>query len=462
MEAQLLEDAWFGHLGDAKERRAAATSVAAIVAAHAGVQPFPRSVQRLNEIARDPEAPLETAVTLLESEPSIAARVLSSVNAAAYGLRMPCTSIRRAVSLIGVRAVAQLASAAAVTTMLRENMHNARGVVEHSIAVAALTRHFATIVGGSPEDAYVVGLLHDLGRLMFMQAPAQQYDEALAEASSSELSIAEVERRRYGFDHGVLAAHVMSLWKIPEPLPSVVGMHHYPERAYTTGGEVATITCLLRVCDYLAEELCRQPRSNVPVLHGLVDEPIEELLGMSLDDLAAMWPSLGEVVDSGGEGGERGEAVAHPATRPRASSNVPVPIVPVLRSMPTIKNPRMSYAPMSLAPPPAVPPSPLLPWVVAASSVLAAAAITVLLVQPRFPGARFIPLGALVFIVGALGWVLVRTRTEADAQATLMPLPSPQPQPSLRPSVHAPRGRSPTGDLARASGSSPPGSRARR
>jgi putative nucleotidyltransferase with HDIG domain len=460
MDEQLLEDAWFGHLGDPKERRAAASSVAAIVAAHAGVQPFPRSVQRLNEVARDPEAPLEAAVTLLESEPSIAARVLSTVNSATYGLRTPCTSIRRAVSLLGVRAVAQLASAAAVTTMLRENAAAARGVVEHSIAVAALARHFAGVVGGSPEDAYVVGLLHDLGRLMFMQAPAQQYEAALAEAGPHESSIAEVERRRYGFDHGVLAAHVMTVWKIPAPLPSVVGFHHQPERAYAAGGEIATITCLLRVCDRLADELSRSPRSETPVLEGLQGEPYEELLGLSAEDLAAMWGTLGAVIDSGQEAAssDRSDAPHHPATRPRPSSDVALPIVPVLRSMPTVQAPRLSLA----TPPPPEPaaPSPRsLVWLVAISAVFAAAALVVLVTEPEFPGARFIPLVSLVFVVGALGYVVARTRVEPDAlpHGSLMPLPSRPPPPPPSSSLRAPHERTRTGDPAPASDSSPPG-----
>ena len=422
MEELLLEDAWFGHLGDAKERRAAATSVAAIVAAHAGVQPFPGSVQRLNEIARDPEAPLETAVSLLESEPSIAARVLSTVNSASYGLRMPCTSIRRAVSLLGVHAVAQLASAAVVTTMLRENLQSARSVVEHSVAVASLTRHFATIVGGSPEDAYVVGLLHDLGRLMFMQAPAQQYEEVLAEASVEERSIADVERKRYGFDHGVLAAHVMTLWKIPHPLPSVVGLHHTPEQAYALGGEVATITCLLRVCDGLAEELCKSPRSATPVIEHLRDEPMEELLGISLDDLGAMWKSLGEVIDSGVDTSDRQQPTGDHATiGPRRGSALPGQILPVRRSEPTLARPKSGPAPAAEGT--TQPDTPhvadaattaALPWIVGVSAVLAVGAIAVLLVNPTFPGARLIPLGALVFIMGALAWSLLRPRGAED------------------------------------------------
>lgn len=454
MEDLLLEDTWFGHLGDAKERRAAATSVAAIVAAHAGVQPFPRSVQKLNEIARNPEAPLETAVSLLESEPSIAARVLATVNSSSYGLRMPCTSIRRAVSLLGVRAVAQLASAAVVTTMLRENLHNARHVVEHSVAVGALTRHFATIVGGSPEDAYVVGLLHDLGRLMFMQAPAQQYDEVLAEAERTGQKVADIERRKYGFDHGVLAAHVMTLWKIPQPLPAVVGFHHAPERAYAAGGEVAAITCVLRLADFFADELRKSPRPAMPSLDALKAEPIEDLLGLTRADLEAMWPSLGDVIDQHGEVAERtGEhSVRRVVTRPKPKSDTPQPIVPVLKPVSSIEEPRLPTVTVL------VPQSPrTLPWIVGAAGLMAAAAIGVLVFQPQFPGARFIPLGALVFIVGALGYMLARTRV--DATHSLMPLPSQAPPPP-RPSSHAPGARSQRVGRAPASGSCPPGSRA--
>jgi putative nucleotidyltransferase with HDIG domain len=233
---------------------AAATSLAATMSKAHGVRAFPQSAQRLLEVVRDPSFRVDEIADTIESDTSLAARVLRVVNSPVFGLRVQIRRIRVAVTLLGVKNLTEIATAAAVLDWFEDEAPGVPEIFRHSSAVAALARQIAPRCGLSPEEMYSCGLLHDFGKLIMIQSGDDDYAALVLEFANQPDLMHVKERELYGFDHAVLGAHIFSEWKIPEPLPRVIALHHQPLRAFRRGDNVGRMVAVLRWAERLAHD----------------------------------------------------------------------------------------------------------------------------------------------------------------------------------------------------------------
>ncbi|MBK7398110.1 MAG: HDOD domain-containing protein [Myxococcales bacterium] len=220
----LDEELWFG-LSDEVGKEEAKRSLAATVARELGVRAAPTTVAAIGALDLD-TAPVDDIIKVFEADPALAARVLSVVNSAGYALSYRCRSIRHAVVMLGVRAVASLATASSFMDFLTHDSEVSEALTAHAHDVAVLSAHLAFLSGESREQAYAIGLLHDIGRSMLLQSEEQRYQPL--GALTDESNVAEREREEFGFDHAMLGSTVLRAWQIPRPDP-----HHrrLPPRA---------------------------------------------------------------------------------------------------------------------------------------------------------------------------------------------------------------------------------------
>jgi HD-like signal output (HDOD) protein len=120
----------------------------------------------------------------------------------------------------------------------------------------------------------------------------ESYDGLPADALDSADRLHLVERDRLGYDHAVLGAHVLSSWKIPEPISQIVAWHHQPERAYAGGGTVALHVAVLRLADHLEYRLRHDSAPNEAAIEALSGSPEAKHVGFSSGDLRRAWPQM--------------------------------------------------------------------------------------------------------------------------------------------------------------------------
>jgi putative nucleotidyltransferase with HDIG domain len=342
-----LEDLWFGGGADDTARQGASASVAALMARIHGVKPLPVAAHRLMQATRNPDTPVATIARLLETDAGLLARVLRLVNSAVFGLRSPCTSARAAITLLGPRRIAEVATASAILDTFDDGTDAARAVFEHALAVAAIMKRVAHRCELSTDDAFACGLLHDIGELMQLQVGDIHYGELLTECAHDHDHMAAREREVYGFDHGVLAGHMLQEWKIPEPVPEAVTLHHHAARAYEIGGDVADMVHLLRLAEHL-EQTVKGPRPDDDTLDAVAKNESLVYLELSRDDLISLWKDLHEAIAhsrrvlSGGEGADPAPTADERASGIRQAP----PIPPVPRAASAVAPPR--HRPRSL------------------------------------------------------------------------------------------------------------------
>lgn len=131
--------------------------------------PMPTVAVKCLEIIQKADFSMNRVGDLMETDPILAARVMRTVNNAGMATKAPATNIQAAVTRLGQRGLRTVLLEASVGSVFesrdRRIADSARGVWQHSVAVALLARDLAILLGvGDPEDAYLTGLLHDVGK----------------------------------------------------------------------------------------------------------------------------------------------------------------------------------------------------------------------------------------------------------------------------------------------------------
>ncbi len=235
---------------------------------------LPRVLSQLLEL--DPAAPswFDDLVKLVEAEPSYAIRLIGAANSMAAHSVTPITRIRDAVVRLGAREVSNLIISMSVVRVFVPRNDWERGLWTHALEVAAVARALArhANMGLNFEQAYLGGLLHDVGRfIMFDVAPAALREvDAAAWDTPSELVSAE--RDVCGTDHAELGAEACARWLIPAHFANLVRFHHDPNIEAALGGNDGRIGSLVQVGDLAGFSAV----SSSHTLVRLVDLPTAE------------------------------------------------------------------------------------------------------------------------------------------------------------------------------------------
>lgn len=193
----------------------------------------------------------ERVLALIETEPSYAARVLSTANSAASAPATPIVSLRAAIMRIGSARAVDLVTAAAVTRVFVPRDPWEKGLWRHSLQVAVAARALALRADDRdlpPDEIYPAALLHDLGRLvMFNEAPDLLRTVDEGDWDSPE-KLVLLERSICGLTHTELGALACRQWNLPETIVIAVRDHHdSPVAAPRT--RQAKISTLMRFAD---------------------------------------------------------------------------------------------------------------------------------------------------------------------------------------------------------------------
>jgi HD-like signal output (HDOD) protein len=193
---------------------------------------LPVVVARLVGLCSQDSYAVGELVQLLETDPPLASRLLRLSNSAYYGFRREVDSISRAVLVLGRVTVQAVALASAVLEPWRGKAVPAvvGELWTHAYLCGLGCRHLGRRLAASPwrsspDVLFLTGLLHDLGKLLFLVREPEAYAEAL-ERGGSRAEMLEWERERFGVDHAEAGGDALDRWALPERMAAVVRHHH--------------------------------------------------------------------------------------------------------------------------------------------------------------------------------------------------------------------------------------------
>jgi HD-like signal output (HDOD) protein len=271
----------------------AAAGLAAIVGKLQGLKPFPESAQRLLLVVWDPEHDSNEVVKIIERDPTLTAKVLRLVNSAAFGLKKVCESISRAVVLLGSRSVAEVAVAQIALSQFDDAGPTSRLIADHCQLVGQLCRKLASrrrLLRSI--DVFTPGILHDLGKLLMLQVDQGEYEQLFLSTPLEPDVMHEVEHAHYGYDHAVLAEHVMVDWRLPDVLRDIIRAHHDPKTAASLSPALQEAVHVLRASDRLSYLLVKNVAPSPELLERLATLREFQALELDTERLAQLWPDF--------------------------------------------------------------------------------------------------------------------------------------------------------------------------
>jgi putative nucleotidyltransferase with HDIG domain len=225
------------------------------IAARAGDLPaLPHvAVRILHALARE-----DITAAALEKEIShdqaLAARVLRLSNSAWYAQRGAVATLGRAILVLGFNAVRSIVLAACAESIYRGGRSSFKDKLlwEHSLATGLIARFAAERVRyGSPEEAFVGGLIHDIGKVVLDRNHPDTYLAVLQRVYNTGDAFVDVEREAFGFDHAEVGALVVAKWSFSPQLQEAVRWHHDPRQAT----ESPTFAALVSLANSIAVKL---------------------------------------------------------------------------------------------------------------------------------------------------------------------------------------------------------------
>ncbi|MGE3182590.1 MAG: HDOD domain-containing protein [Phycisphaerae bacterium] len=198
-----------------------------------GVSSLPDTAVRIMETVQCSDSSAQDLMRVLQGDPSLSARVLKTMNSAAFGVSEKITNLQKAISLLGFNHIRNLALTASISSIFEKgdgvSCYTRTGLWKHMISTAIGARMISRRLElPNPEEAFLGGLLHDIGIILIDQYANEQFVQIIEEvaASGENADLVGTEREILGFDHARLGDLVARQWKFPESVVSVIKYHH--------------------------------------------------------------------------------------------------------------------------------------------------------------------------------------------------------------------------------------------
>ncbi len=191
---------------------------------------LPQILVTLNKVADDDNASAEDLGKIVLKDQGLTLQVLKVCNSAFYRQhrRERVTTVSQAVIILGFNGIRRLALGMSVYGLLKtsEQIPGLQGLWSHALTVGITARQLAARTGYMPvEEAFVAGLVHDIGRVVLARCDPDGFAKVIAGDPDS-VAMREREREVYGVSHAMAGKKLAHRWSLPLALEEVIGDHH--------------------------------------------------------------------------------------------------------------------------------------------------------------------------------------------------------------------------------------------
>ncbi len=208
------------------------SSVLTLLQLDSNLPPLPDIVQRIEYKIQNPKTSLVAVAKLIETEPVLTGRILKLANSVMYsGGRTECKSLSMAIGRLGLETVRELVYSFALSQFDSGSlMIDTNKFWRHSLSVAILSKILskkAKLKTFDQDVAYLAGLMHDIGIIVFSYLMTDEYDEFLRGLSEENASLDFLEQMKFEIDHAELGAVFLeNSWQISGIISSALRKHH--------------------------------------------------------------------------------------------------------------------------------------------------------------------------------------------------------------------------------------------
>lgn len=230
------------------------SALAIRVARTPGLGMLPQVTSQVLRLVDNPNASPRQIGALIERDAGLASKLLKTANSAYYGAPGKVKTVSQAIALMGLSAVRSV-----IVGQAYQQMTSVRGASkrfdrlafwQHSLATATAARVLAKLKGWrDPEEAFLVGLLHDAGRLVMDRFLPSELDQAITLSLERMIPLVEAEREVLGYTHVEVGDLLAEQWSLPESMRVPLRRHHED-----VSFEECPLGCLVAAANVLAHQ----------------------------------------------------------------------------------------------------------------------------------------------------------------------------------------------------------------
>ncbi|MBI1368248.1 MAG: HDOD domain-containing protein [Planctomycetes bacterium] len=206
---------------------------------------LPAVATRLLQVTSADDSDAQQVIELVASDQALTAKVLSLCRTAEKGLNESVTTVGRAVLMLGFEAIRNAVLSIKVLEVFADETGNGEAHTASGFSVAAFWRHSLAVAVAAeliaaahprlknipPGEAFVCGLLHDVGKLAIEHLLPKSYQRVIELTEQHQVNIADVERRVIGLDHMTVGKHLAEHWQMPDMIRDAIWLHGSPAQA---------------------------------------------------------------------------------------------------------------------------------------------------------------------------------------------------------------------------------------
>jgi HD-like signal output (HDOD) protein len=253
---------------------------------------FPQSVHRVMELTSDINSDPKELLEVIEHDPVLILKILKLVNSPYFGLAQKITSVNHAMIYIGLNTIKNIAlSIATIGVLPAKNSagFDTDAFLLHSLSTATIARLFARKLGVPQKeisDYFVSGLLHDIGKVVFVYSSPHEFRRAMDMAMEMNIPLHKAESEIFDIDHAGIGGLLGEKWLLPSNLVEPLKYHH----SYETNSTL--IISVVAAANQISNEL------NIG--HG--GDPVPEKLPVEItgrfgEKVSAIIEQLGNVTE---------------------------------------------------------------------------------------------------------------------------------------------------------------------
>jgi putative nucleotidyltransferase with HDIG domain len=190
---------------------------------------LPFVASKVLDMIQDPDLNVRQLCRVLSDDAALAARILTVSRSAHYAQRNLPTSLLGAVQVLGFRTLRNVVITIATQGLFLSNNKISEKLWSHSLAVALASRILSARVGHSDtEQAFLAGLLHDVGEMILLHGDPKGFEQLGHEVQQTQCAMIDKEQEVYGFDHTLIGLTLLDSWNIDSAIGQAV-LHHHAE-----------------------------------------------------------------------------------------------------------------------------------------------------------------------------------------------------------------------------------------
>lgn len=248
------------------------------------------TVAKIMQVANSPTSSANDLNKVISLDPVLAAKVLRLVNSAYFGFSDKVTSTVRAIVVLGLNTIKNLAlSTAALETMAMKGKSaiNMDEFWKHLLGTGVTAKLIAKkmmIPKDLLEDYFLAGLMHDMGKIVLNRLNPEGYKKVIDISKTKGLNLAQAEGVVFGINHAEIGEILGKKWGLQEQLVEAMAFHHDPQKASDENRKIVEAVYVANVFTKMHEV----GDSGNYFLHPLPEEMLEDLNlnPATLEDLA--------------------------------------------------------------------------------------------------------------------------------------------------------------------------------